>query len=260
VTSVAVSPDGRRIASGSAKHSEGEPVPLKIWDRLTGHEVVQTRGNATEAFGVAFSPDSRWIVTGDGTGDLTVWDAETGHAKHVLPTGRRIVFALAFSPVDHYLAALSSEGTVIVYDSTRWQEGPLLHFQAHQGSVRGTLAFSPDGQRLVVPGDENTVIVWDTSTFAKRGAPTLWKTLHGHTAQVWGVACSANAQWIASGGEDLTVKIWDATTGGLIHSFPGHTSLVSRVAFSPDSQHLASASFDGTVKLWDMTKIEGANP
>ena len=125
-------------------------------------------------------------------------------------------------------------------------------------SVRGSLAFSPDGKRLVapggVPGDENTVNIWDMTTADKPPtAPLL--TLRGHSRQVWGVAFSPDGRWVASGGEDNMVRLWDATTGELVHPFRGHSSIVSRVAFSfsPEGKRLASASYDKTLKVWDLT-------
>ena len=48
-----------------------------------------------------------------------------------------------------------------------------------------------------------------------------------------------------------TVKVWDATTGDLLHDLSGHASEVLTVAFSPDGQRLASGSYDTTVKVWD---------
>jgi len=78
-------------------------------------------------------------------------------------------------------------------------------------------------------------------------------TLQGMTGGAWSLAFSPDGEHVASGGNDFTVKIWDATTGQLIHSLTGHNHYVTDVAFSPDGKRLASTSTDGTVRIWDVT-------
>jgi WD40 repeat protein len=65
-----------------------------------------------------------------------------------------------------------------------------------------------------------------------------------------------DGRWVASAGEDSTVRIWDSHAGKLVRSFRGHTGLVSSVAFSPDGRLLVSGSRDHTVKVWDVSKLE----
>jgi eukaryotic-like serine/threonine-protein kinase len=178
------------------------------------------------------------------------------HAEPVTIRGQRggVEETVAFSPDGRRLASLSREGIVNIYDATRWSEQPLFNFRAHKISLRGNLAFSHDGKQLVVPGNDYAVNIWDVTTTDKPpSAPQL--SLHGHTAQVWGVAYSPDGRWVASGGEDNAVKLWNAQTGDPVRTFRGHTSVVSRVAFSPDGRRLASASFDKTVKVWDLTVL-----
>jgi WD40 repeat protein len=62
-------------------------------------------------------------------------------------------------------------------------------------------------------------------------------------------------RWVASGGEDSTVKVWDSRTGESVHSFRGHTGLISSLAFSPDGRRLYSGSRDRTVKVWDLKPL-----
>ena len=254
VFGAAFSPNGRHIATGSVKHADDEPSPLKVWDATTGQEVLPLVGKRNEAFAVAYSPDAQWIVAGEFGGNTTVWEATTGTWLRTLPSKGERIHGVAFSRDGRRLACLANDGLVDVYDTTRWDEKP-LHFRAHTVSVRGNLAFDPDGKRLVIPGDDNTVNIWDITTIGEQEVPTPQMTLRGHTAQVWGVAFSHDGRWVASGGEDNTVRLWNAETGEEVETFRGHSLVVSRVAFSPDRKHLASASFDGTVKIWDLSTI-----
>jgi WD40 repeat protein len=65
----------------------------------------------------------------------------------------------------------------------------------------------------------------------------------------------SGGRWVASAGEDSTVKVWDSHTGTLARSFRGHIGLVSSVAFSPDGRRLFSGSRDKTVKVWDVSQL-----
>jgi WD40 repeat protein len=68
---------------------------------------------------------------------------------------------------------------------------------------------------------------------------------------IWSVAWSPDGKWIASGGNDSTVQVWDASTGHRLFTLTGHTAPVRGVAWSPDGTRIASASQDGTVRVWD---------
>ncbi len=77
------------------------------------------------------------------------------------------------------------------------------------------------------------------------------RTRHSGAAQIRGLAFSPDGKRLASASEDKTVKLWDAQSGQILHTFAGHTEAVFGVAYSPDGKYLASASGDKTVKLWD---------
>ncbi|KFA69571.1 hypothetical protein S40285_09195 [Stachybotrys chlorohalonatus IBT 40285] len=79
------------------------------------------------------------------------------------------------------------------------------------------------------------------------------QTLEGHGGSVASVVFSPEGQRLASGSQNKTVKIWDATSGDCIKTLSGHDDSVISVVFSPDGQRLASSSDDETVKIWDAT-------
>ncbi len=218
---VAFSPDGKRLASQSVDNT------MKVWDAQTGQELLTLKDGSTW---VVFSPDGKRLASGK-----KVWDAQTGQELLALDRGA----ITAFSPDGKRLAGLGKmRGDVTVWDAQTGQE--ILTFKGHTGSV-GSVAFSPDGKRLASACWDGTVKIWDVTTSPKA------RTLMGHTNSVISVAYSPDGQRLASagGGE---VKVWDAQTGQVLHTFPGRAS---GVAFSPDGKRLAGSHWDSTVKVWD---------
>lgn len=82
--------------------------------------------------------------------------------------------------------------------------------------------------------------------------PALVRTLVGHSDSVRTVTVAPDGQWLASGSDDQTVKIWDLASGRMVLNLTGHTATVSCLAISPNGQWIASSSRDGTVRVWDI--------
>ena len=240
VMSVAFSPDGKRIASGSHDRT------VKVWDADTGREVMTLKGHSQPAWSVAFSPDGKRIASGSGDSTVKVWDAETGREVMTLKGHRGGVSSVAFSPDGKRIAAGGCDKTVKVLDAETG--GEVMTLKGHTNSV-WSVAFRPDGERIASGSDDNTVKVWDAHT----GSEVM--TLKGHSQSVESVAFSPNGKRIASGSDDNTVKVWDADTGREVMTLTGHKGGVFSVAFSPDGERIASGSDDNTVKVWDASPV-----
>jgi hypothetical protein len=81
---------------------------------------------------------------------------------------------------------------------------------------------------------------------------TKFQTLRGHNGAVLCMAVSSNGERVATGGEDQTIRIWDADSGSLVGDpLEGNASSVTCVAFSPDDMLIVSGSDDGGVRVWD---------
>jgi WD40 repeat protein len=68
------------------------------------------------------------------------------------------------------------------------------------------------------------------------------------------MAVDRQGRWLASAGEDSTIRIWDATSWQLLRTLRGHTSVIMSLAFSPDGRRLVTGSRDHTVKFWDTAR------
>ncbi|KAL0958647.1 hypothetical protein HGRIS_013983 [Hohenbuehelia grisea] len=241
VSSVAFSPDGAQIVSGSGDKT------IRIWDAATGQQVSDAlTGHKRSVSSVAFSPDGAQIVSGSGDNTIRIWDAATGQQVGDALTGHEgSVSSVAFSPDGAQIVSGSGDKTIRIWDAATGQQvGDAL--TGHELSVL-SVAFSPDGAQIVSGSYDKTIRIWDAATGEQVGA-----ALTGHEGSVSSVAFSPDGAQIVSGSGDNTIRIWDAATGQQVgDALTGHEGSVLSVAFSPDGAQIVSGSGDTTIRIWD---------
>ena len=284
VKSVATSPDGKYLASGS------EDKTLIIWDANSGESLKTLEGHSGYVESVCWSPDGNYLASGSSDKSVIIWDANSGEKLKTLKGHSSIVRSVSWSPDGKYLASGSDDYTLIIWDvnsgeSLKTLEGhshyvksvcwspdgkylasgagswnaerkyeELFIWDAKSGEKLKTLkghyhivrsvSWSPDGKYLASGSADKNVIIWDANSGQRL------KTLYGHSAWVESVCWSPDGKYLASGSDDYTLIIWDAKSGERLQTLKGHSRSVESVSWSPDGKYLASGSNDSTIKIW----------
>jgi eukaryotic-like serine/threonine-protein kinase len=240
LVSVAYSPDGQHIATGSIDNK------IKMWHADDGSELLTLKGHGAGVTSLVFSPDGKRLVSASYDHTAKVWDAETGVEILTLIGHADSINSVAISPKSPRIATGAEDGSVKVWDANSGKE--LFSFTAPKTQVNG-IAFSPDGRRIVTALADFSAKVWDSDS----GQELM--TLSGHSDKVNSVSFSPDGQRIVTGSDDNTCKVWDAVTGLPLLTLRGQGRVFPAI-FSPDGRRIATGGFDQTVRIWDSTSGE----
>ncbi|MEE0916768.1 MAG: TIR domain-containing protein, partial [Bacteroidales bacterium] len=155
VLSVAVSPDGKYLASGSLDNT------VKIWDANSGVCIRTLKGHSRYVLSVCWSPDGKYLASGSEDKTVKIWDAKSGECIRTFEGHSDGVLSVCWSPDGKYLASGSWDKTLKIWDA---ESGVcMLTLKGHSRSVR-SVCWSPDGKYLVSGSEDNIVKIWDANS------------------------------------------------------------------------------------------------
>ncbi|MBI3881676.1 MAG: hypothetical protein HY301_16630 [Verrucomicrobia bacterium] len=240
VQSLAFSPDGTRLASGSYRE-------VKLWRRPQNVQTMNLKNVAPKsATALATSADCKWLATGGDDGAVKLWSLPSGKPAKTFTGLRGAVSSVKFSHDGAKLAAAASDKTLAVWTVA---DGKVFA-QATNTPVIHALAWLDDGKQFAAGCADNLIRLWKLPD-ATKGELVSTKELKGHTGAVTALdSTPAATNQLLSGSADGSMRAWDVAKGESVREFK-HGVAVTAVAMRGDKKRFAAAGGTNVVKLWD---------
>ena len=240
INTVAISPDGRRLAAGGQMALRGQSAqPIRIYDFETGELVQLLTGHTGKIIALAFSPDGMRILSGSGDRTAVLWDVTTGRLLHRLDRHKAEVYGVAFTPDGARVVTGSFDRMIRLWRSA---DGGLI---AELNALKDyALAVSRKDGTIASGSLDGEIRLWDSGTGRHISTFKQGRTVVGS------LNFSPDGRWLLStcgGGNSCDVDaqyIWDITNGTVVQAYRGHDNSVLAAAISPDGRLVATGGGD----------------
>ncbi len=220
-----------------------------MWDATTGEKLAELGGHEPYVEEVVVNHDgSRAVTKSQGEKQWRLWDLTGVPKAQPLDGHTNNIKHAAFSPDGKTLLTVDWGGKSLLRD---------LEVNATQdvsdpngdGHGKNAVALGSRGTRVAWIGYDGTLRLWET------GHGMRWKSDLRHTDSTFRLALSPDEKVLATGSNDMTVRVWDAQTGKETHLLKGHTRPIDRVVIGNDSSTVltvAQSESAYNARVWDL--------
>jgi WD40 repeat protein len=248
VYSVAISPDGTQILSGSGpsgpfSRTSGDN-DLVLWDLKSGAIVRRLRGHKDAVFHVAFEPSGRGAISSSADSTLIVWNLSDAGIRTIFRGHKTFAYTFALSPRGDCVFSASFDLSIILWDIERAQE--IRRFYGHAGPMT-TVQFLADGRRVLTGSIDKNLRLWDIYS-----ADEVIRLREPTGLGLWAVA-SDGRRVITSGGSTGVfapqspvnpLYLWDLKRGELLARLGEQKNTIYEAALLPDGERFLTVSGD----------------
>lgn len=240
VESLAFSPDGKYLASGSFQE-------VFLWDVTTGEIRQRFTGYADRVVTVAFSPDGKLLAVGGGAptedGEIKVYEVPEGKPVMDIKGGHSDqVFGVAFSPDGKLLATCSADKFVKV-----WEVPSGTFVKSFEGHTHHVLdvGWKPDGKLLASGGADNAIKIWDYEKGEQKQTVNT-----GFNKQITRLIFVGKTNQFAVCTGDAQVRFYNVDNGGQARNLGGSSDFLYGIGASADGTVVAVGGEEGIVRLY----------
>jgi WD40 repeat protein len=216
-------------------------------------QVSTINAHSGTIWAVDYSPDGKLIASGGTDNVLKIWDSVSGELLQSLTGHNGWIIDLTFSPDGSQILTAGEDDVAILWDvATGNQIQRFPESYPGRGSSLWSVDFTPDGSKICTGSENGNVKIWDKDSGSVLiniiSSTTSVKADWSYTAKF--SPDGSKLVTAAHRGEPV-LRVWDTSTGNLLHTLVSHTGTVGDAIFSPDSSLIASTSDDGTIKIWN---------
>ncbi|OAD20286.1 WD repeat-containing protein [Candidatus Thiomargarita nelsonii] len=251
IYAMALSPDGRWLAAGGWLPSDRTKYDaIQLYDFHTGKIVALLSGHTNVVSALAFSPDSRYLVSGSGDfkAKAILWDIKRKRRLHTLAGHTEAIYAVAFTPDSKRVVTGSFDHSLRLWQVPNGKH--LATLKGHTDKVQA-VAISPQDGTIASGSWDHTIRLWNGRT------GRFIKTLANQGTQVGSLSFSPDGRYLLSGVAmqrgPFYCHVYSVPTGKELLTYKGHDNNVIATAISPDGRWAATGGGnDRGIQIWTL--------